>query len=54
MEQLLALYTELVRGATDDKIVEHLTNLVTDAAALSEAIKNIVDQARARTGQPTQ
>ncbi len=49
MDQLLNLYTELVRGATDDQIVTHLTNLVQDAAAIAEATKQIIDQARART-----
>ncbi len=48
MDQLLALYTELVKGASDDQIVTHLTNLVQDAAALADAVKTIVDQAKAR------
>jgi hypothetical protein len=49
MDQLLTLYKELVAGATDDQILVHLTNLVSDAVALADATKQIVDAARART-----
>lgn len=48
MEQLIALYEELLRGAEDHQIAGHLTNLVQDAAVLTEAVKNVIDQARAR------
>lgn len=48
MEQLLALYTSLVQGATDDQIATHLTNLVSDAVELSDATTAIVERARQR------
>lgn len=59
MEQLVAIYEEILRGAEDHQIAGHLTNLVNDAAVLAEAVKNVVDQAKARAaaiaaGQPTQ
>lgn len=52
MSELLALYTELVKAATDDKIAEHLQNFLTDAADLAAATKAVIEQARARAGQP--
>ncbi len=52
MDQLLAVYTEIIRAASDDQIVTHLSNLVEDAAVLTKSIETVVAQARARTGQP--
>lgn len=48
MQELLAVYEEIIRSAEDHQIVGHLTNLVQDAAAITEAVKSVVDQARAR------
>jgi hypothetical protein len=53
MEQLLALYAELVRGAEDHQIPMHLNNLIQDAAVLTEAVKNVIDQARQKGAQVT-
>lgn len=52
MDQLLQLYTELLRGATDDQIVSHLTNFVQDSVALADAVSAVVNQARARVQVP--
>ena len=56
MDQLIAIYEEIIRGAEDHQIAGHLDNLVKDAAVLADAVKNVVDQARARaaaaSGQP--
>lgn len=52
MDQLLQLYTELLRSAEDHQIPQHLTNLINDAAAMTDAIKAVVDQARERAANP--
>ena len=52
MDQLIQLYADLIRGATDEQLPLHLNNLVTDAIAVAEAVKNVVDQARARLTAP--
>ena len=56
MEELLQVYTELVKGANDAEIPLHLGNLIQDAATLAQAIKNVVEGARQRAAQqqPTQ
>lgn len=51
MDQLLSAYAEIIKGATDDQVVQHLSNLVQDAAALAAAIENVISQARGRVGQ---
>lgn len=51
MDQLIALYSELLRGANDEQIVTHVTNLVSDVAAMADAVKAVVDAARARNVQ---
>lgn len=48
MQELLALYEEIVKAASDDQIAKHLENLVNDAAQLAAATKAVVDNARAR------
>jgi len=48
MEELLNLYAELIKAATDEQVVTHLSNLVQDAGALAEAVKNVVEAARQR------
>ena len=51
MELLLNLYEELLKAAEDGQVRQHLTNFVQDVAALTEAAKQIVDQARQRSQQ---
>lgn len=51
MDQLVNLYVELVRGANDEQIVLHLSNLVQDAAAMADAVRKVIDQARERATQ---
>lgn len=51
MTELLALYEEIVKAATDDQIGKHLANLVTDAQDLAAATKAVIEQARARAAQ---
>lgn len=48
MDQLLAVYTEIIRAAEDHQILPHLTNLVGDIAALNDAIKSVVAEAQAK------
>jgi hypothetical protein len=51
MQELLALYEEIIKAATDDKIATHIANLVTDAQDLAAATKAVIEQARARAAQ---
>jgi hypothetical protein len=48
MNELLAVYAEIVKAATDDQILQHLTNFLTDAKDLEVAVKAVIDQAKQR------
>lgn len=48
MQELLDMYAVAIKAATDEQVIEHLTNLVNDAATLAEAVKVVVEQAKAR------
>jgi len=50
MAELLALYEAILKAATDDKIGQHLANLLTDANDLAAATKAVIEQAKARAG----
>ena len=52
MQELLDLYTEIVKAATDDQVAQHLSNFWTDAQNLAAATKAVVEQARARAATP--
>ncbi len=51
MQELLALYEEVIKAASDDQILPHLTNLVQDAAAMANAVAGVLDQARTKATQ---
>ena len=51
MQELLAIYAEFIQAAEDHQIIPHLTNLLQDAAALADATKNVLDQARQKAAQ---
>lgn len=51
MQELLAIYEEILRSAEDHQILPHLTNLLQDAAAMADATRNVLDQARQKAAQ---
>lgn len=48
MNELLAVYTEIIKAATDDQVLQHLTNFLTDAKDVEMAIAAVVAQAKQR------
>lgn len=52
MQELLALYTELVSAANADQIPLHLENMLKDAAVIAEAVRGVIETAKARANQP--
>lgn len=48
MQELLNVYTELIKAATDDQILQHLTNFLTDAKDVETAIASVIAQAKQR------
>lgn len=47
-EELLNVYTEVIKAATDDQIPVHLENLIKDAAAVADAVKSVMNEIRTR------
>lgn len=54
MDELLAFYEHLIKQAEDGQVLNHLTNLVQDAAVLTDAVKTVVNQAKARVNGESQ
>lgn len=54
MQELLNIYAEIIKVASDEDIPLHLENLLKDASAITSAIRGVIDQARARASQPAQ
>lgn len=51
MQELMAVYAEIIQAAEDHQIIPHLTNFLQDAATLADATKNVIDQARQKAAQ---
>lgn len=53
MEQLLQVYAEIVRAAPSaEAAAAHLAALLLDAEAVAKAVRDAIDAARQRAGQP--
>ncbi len=52
MDKLLAVYEEIIRAASDDQILAHLTNFLTDVKDLELAVQQIAQKAKERATQP--
>jgi hypothetical protein len=52
VDKLLAVYEEIIRAASDDQILAHLTNFLTDVKDLELAVQQIAQKAKERATQP--